>query len=139
MNFREAIASIPYAPNQTQATGIVAPIMRATGHILYLVGALAEPGYVLTDEEAFNELVAAQGHLSTTAASYEQAPLSSVCAGHIGSFIAAVRLAHDEYAEWPEEERGRNLKDLADRAASLGSILDLELTGIRSSDPGRTL
>ena len=43
LTFGEAIAAILYEAHQPQATGLVAAIMRATGHILYLVGAFADP------------------------------------------------------------------------------------------------
>lgn len=139
MNFREAIAAIPYAPVEPNATGIVAPIMRASGHILYTVGALAEPGYTIPEEEVLNELRAAQAHLTGTIAAVATAAVSTACIERVSTYVIAVGLAADEYADWPEDERGRNLKDLADRSAALGSFFDTELAGLYRSDPGRSL
>ena len=137
--FREAVNAIPFAPTDSIATGLLAPIMRAAGHILYLVGAFAEPGYTLTDDEVRRELEHAAAHLVGTRTVAEQAPISSTIRSHINAFIEAVTYAGLEYPEWPEDERGPNLKDLADRTAALGSAFDLELAGIRHSNPGRTL
>ena len=144
VNFRETIAAIAYRPNQVEATGLLAPIIRATGHILYVTAALAveaeEPeAYHLTDEEALRELTAAAGHLSRTVATTEAAPVSNACKQHVILFCDAVRLAGEEYPLWSDEDRGPSLKDLADRAAQLGAFLDGELAGLRGSDPGRTL
>lgn len=144
MNFREAISAITYRPNQAEATGLLAPIIRASGHILYVTAALAveaeEPeAYHLTDEEALRELTAAAGHLSRTVATAEQAPISTACKDLLIIYCDAVRLAGEEYPLWSDEDRGPNLKDLADRTAQLGAFLDGELAGLRGSDPGRTL
>lgn len=138
-DFQSAIAAIPYAPTQTSATGLVAAIMRASGHILYLTGALAEPGYTLTVEEAARELAAAKDHLTRTIAVAGAAPISATARQRVTAFVTAVLLAHDEYGEWPEDERGNNLRALADRAAALGAFFDFELAGLPNSDPGRTL
>lgn len=141
MTFNEAIAAIPFNPNQSTATGLVAAIMRATGHILYLVGALAEgtENYELTDEEARRELQHAEGHLIRTSAVAESAPISATAKTYINAFVTAVVYANAEWESWDADTRGPNLRALADRAAALGAYLDLELAGIGASDPGRTL
>ena len=138
-NFREAIAAIPHNPSDQMATGILAPIMRASGHILYAVGALAEPGYNLTDEEVGREIDAAAAHLIGTVTTAERAPLSTAAKDIVRNFSTAVLAAGLEYRDWPHDERGRNLKDLADRATSLAAFFDNELAAVRGSQPGRTL
>jgi len=136
--FAEAIAAIPYAPQSSTATGLLAPIMRACGHILYLVGLMAEPAYDLTDEEAQRELTDASEHLSRTLAVIADAPLSGAAKNRIGAFILAVGWASTEWQEWPEDERGNNLTALAHRATALAAFLDREFIAI-NADPGRTL
>jgi hypothetical protein len=146
MTFREAIAAIPYRSAQPNATGVLAPIVRATGHILYVTATLASSEqtperYTLTDEEAHRELQAAAAHLTRVPTAAEQAPVSAACKALIISFCNAVAEANAEYDDWEPDDRGTNLKDLADRAAALASFLDYELLGLQqgASDPGRTL
>jgi hypothetical protein len=137
--FNDLIAQIPYNPVQTTARGLLAPLMKATGHVLYLVGALAEPGYTLTEEEVQRELADASEHLTGTVAAVGAAPLSRIAKERINAFVLAVDAAENEYPSWSADDRGNNLSALAHRAASLAAFLDGELVGINNSDPGRTL
>lgn len=139
MNFREVIAAIPFNPTGDTATGLVAPIMRATGHILYVIGAFAEPDYVLSDEEVQRELTDANAHLSGTTATAQDAPISAAIRAQIINFVNAVHYAAEEYPEWPTEERGPNLASLANAATALGTLFDAELAGVTDSNPGRSL
>lgn len=137
--FAEALADIPYQPTDVQATGLLAPIVRACGHILYLVGAIAEPGYTLAEGEAIRELEHAEAHLTSTVATADHAPISNSAKTRVRAFCVAVQQARIEFNEWAEDDRGSNLKALADRAAALAAFFDLELAGVQQSDPGRTL
>jgi hypothetical protein len=113
--------------------------MRATGHILYVVGAFAEPNYVLTDEEVQRELTDASTHLVGTSAVAAGAPISTIVKRKIDNFVDAVHYASEEYHEWPAEERGPNLASLANAATALGTLFDADLAGVTDSNPGRSL
>ena len=139
MSFQSEITVIPFGPGATNATGILAPIIRASGHILYLYGALAEPGYVLTDEEAVIELTHAADHLNQTRNVAEAAPISYIAKTYIAAFCSATKFALAEWSEWNTDDRGSHLRDLANRAAAIGAYLDNELAGVGLSDPGSSL
>lgn len=139
MSFAEAIERIPYTSTNQNATGVFAPIMRASGHILYACAAQADEGYTVTPEEIQNELQHASSHLVTTAVSAESSPLSSTAKTYISAFYDATQTAAEEYPDWPETERIQNLRSLADRAASIAAFFDNEYAGIRDSNPGTTL
>ena len=140
MSFTDHINAIPYdATIPDRATGILAPIMRTTGHILYLYGALAEPGYVLNEEEAHRELEHAADHLRATDSYISEAPISTRAKDILTNFINATRVASEEWDNWPETDRGPRLRDLANRAAAIGSFLDGELAGIEGAHPGSSL
>jgi hypothetical protein len=139
MTFREAIAAIPFQSEQPNATGLLAPITRATGHIMYVIATLADTAYELSDEEAVTELGHATTHLTRTIATAEQAPISTRSRSLIAAWVNAVAAAMVEYNDWPADERGRNLKDLADRSAALAAHFDFEFAGLSGSDPGRSL
>lgn len=139
MTFRESINAIPYAPSQPSATGLLAPIIRAMGHILYVAATAADPNTALADAEAINELTEAKVHLLGTLAVVHNAPLSEVGKTAILNWVDAVNAANDEWNDWPADERPSSLKDLANRCAALAALLDLELVGLRNSDPGSSL
>jgi hypothetical protein len=137
--FATNIAAIPYNPGAQAATGLFAPIMRAAGHILYAMAAVADTGYTIPDDEVRRELEHAAGHLTTTIGAADIAPISANAKLYISHFCGAVLCAGLEWAEWTEDQRGQNLKDLANRAAAIAAFCDLELAGVRGSDPGRSL
>ena len=137
--FAEAIAAVPFSGTSSAATGLLAPIMRATGHILYAVAANADEGYTITDEEVRRELEHAAGHLHSTVSTADAAPISTVCKERVRAFCEATLAAGLEWSDWPEAERGNNLRHLANRAAALGVIFDQELAGVRGSDAGSSL
>lgn len=140
MTFVQYIASIPYDATSSQATGLFAPIMRASGHILYCLAASSDEGnYVITNDEAQRELEHATVHLASTIEIADKAPISTLCKTYIQSFCEAVLAASIEWGEWTIPQRSTNLKDLADRAAALGAFFDKEFAGIRDSNPGFTL
>lgn len=138
--FNAALETIPYSPAQSDARGLLAPLMRASGHILYLIGATAEEKHVVMPEEEKNELTAAAAHLADT--SLLTLPVISDEANrHIKTFVTAVGIARDNFEGWSPEDRTTALRNLANRAAGLGAFLDRELTGINpaQSDPGSAL
>lgn len=143
-NFTTALAVIPYAPTRPEARGIIAPLLRATGHLLFLLAHMSIPANdthtQLTPEEQLNELTHARTHLS--GGNYTDLPtVSTTAKGYYTAFIAGVETARSNWASWAADARIGALRDLTNRAAGLGTILDRELTGIdhADSDPGSTL
>lgn len=139
MTFSADIAEIPFNPAQQTATGLLAPIMRASGHILYTMAAIADEGYTISDEEVQRELEHAAGHLIATTATVDDAPVSAACKNIVRAFCAATLAAHQEWTSWPEADRTNNLRHLANRASAIGAFFDGELAGVFNSDPGSSL
>lgn len=139
MAFRDQIALIPFSSSQRDATGILAPLVRSMGHVLYACAAIADEGYAIEETEVKNELDHAAGHLSTSLAEVHRAPLSQRGKDLILYYVEAVHNARDEFTAWSSDDRINNLKDLANRAAALAAFLDAECIGIRDSQPGSSL
>jgi hypothetical protein len=139
MAFSDQISLMLFAPMGRNATGVLAPIIRAMGHILYCAGAQAESGYNLTDEEVRDELQSAAAHLTLTTTNIAAAPVSQRAKDYILAWVQAIYDAETEYAGWDHDTRVANFKDLANRAAGLAAFLDGECMGLRGSDPGSSL
>jgi hypothetical protein len=139
MAFREQIALIPFHSTQREATGILAPLVRSMGHVLYACAALADGGYTIEENEVQYELNHAASHLSTSLEQVHRAPLSQRGKDLILHYVEAVHNARDEFPAWNTDDRISNLKDLANRAAALAAFLDAECIGLRDSQPGSSL
>ncbi len=135
--FGTILATIPYAPAQANAKGLIPTMIRSMGHILYCVGALADKEYKFSETEMQNELNHAAEHLDASVV-LEANALSGTAKEHIIAYCTAVGHAKDSARFWSEADRIRLLKDLANRAAGLGAFLDREFIGI-ASDPGTSL
>lgn len=143
--FAEEIAKVPYTPRQTDAAGLLAPVFRAVGHILFATAlsstqtpdaAGTAPIVAVTDEEILEELRHAGAHWN---AINQGENLSTATGQVITALGAGITNAVAEYPEWPAATKTSNLRDLANRTAGLASVLDRELAGIRDSDPGYAL
>lgn len=135
--FSTVLATIPYTPSQANAKGLLPMMIRSMGHIIYCVGALADPNYKFTEAEMQNELDHAAEHLDASVV-LEAHALSTTAKEYIIAYCTAVGHAKDSARFWPEAERTRLLRDLANRTAGLGAFLDREFIGI-ASDPGTSL
>jgi hypothetical protein len=143
--FNDLTRSIPFAPTSEYAKGLLAPLVRATGHVLFLLAATAsrtEAGpLILTPEEEKNELVHAAAHLDTAHFLEAVVPLSSGAKTNVVTFALLVNQARDNWDNWLPEDRPLCLRNLANAAAGLAAFLDRELTGLpaANSDPGSSL
>ena len=140
--FTTALNAIPYSPRQAQAKGIIAPLIRSSGHILFLTACLSamavpEAAAIMTEEEAIDELRQASAHVDpaniprTIEFSTRGAELLAVYTGAINTAVAG-------YHDWTAADRLTACRNLSNRAAALGAFLDREFTGIpeAESDPG---
>lgn len=142
--FSTAIATIPFAPRQENAKGIIAPLIRATGHLLFLLAHItvqaSENHTPLTDTEQQQELTDAANHL--TASNFPDLPtVSTTAKTHLAAFVLGVNNARDNWTTWAADARGGALRDLTNRAAAIGTILDREFTGLAANavDPGSSI
>lgn len=138
--FATAITLLPTDPSrQREATGILAPIIRAGGHILYaLAASIDEDKYTISPEEVLDEIRHAEAHLFAAVDATTDAPISAVAK----AYITAIRLAAvayiTEYESWNNGEGIANLRSLANATAAVGAYLDRELAGL-TSYPGSSL
>lgn len=139
MAFTDSIEAIPFQPGGQMATGLLAPLIRSMGHVLYCCGASAEPSYTLTIQEVQDELTHATDHLATTLEVVHNAPLSQRAKDLILHYVQAVHDAQTESAAWSADDTTANFKNLANRAAALAAFLDGECVGLRGSYPGSSL
>jgi hypothetical protein len=135
------LSTIPFSPSGQLARGIIAPIMRAAGHLLYLRADLAnEAGSFahMTPEEQKNEVQHAKEHLAGANLPADLDTLSVTAKGHIGVFVANVGYIYDGWDGFNADDRANLVSSAAHRAAALGCFLDRELTGINTTatDPG---
>jgi hypothetical protein len=137
-NFATHIAAIPFNAGGQQASGLLAPMVRAMGHILYAFAAFSDPGYTIPDEEVKRELEHAAGHIASTPAVADVAPISTNAKNYVIAFYGALLCANLEWDAWTADERGTNLRNLANRAAAIAAFFDTEYAGIVAS-PGSTV
>ena len=136
MAFTDTIRALPFTPRTANASGFIPPMLRAMGHILYVLGCLADEAVPKTDEEVLNELRHAQEHWNARATTEAVSTPTRDRAASIGT---ALTEAIEEYPGWETDARINNLRDLAHRLIQYGADLDRELVGIRDSDPGTSL
>jgi hypothetical protein len=126
--------------SEDNARGLVAPVIRAMGHILFALAALSETPVTMTEEEILDELRAASAHLTGTL-THNPEYLSAPTAGAVTNFAAAVRLTSEAAGSWTPEQRISALGTVATAGAGLATLLDRDLAGIsvRDSYPGNSL
>lgn len=134
---QELLNQIPFQPTGANATGMLTCIVRSMGHILYLVGMLAEDGYTMSDEEQQNELDHAASHLDASIVAASNT-LSTTTKQMVTAYISAVEHCKASALSWGTDDKKRTLRDLANRAAGLAAVLDRECIGI-ASNPGSSL
>lgn len=138
MAFTDTIAQIPFTPSTTNGRGFLPPIVRAQGHVLYLLGNLADAeNHPVTDEEALSELRAAEEHFR--ARSNPEETISTGTRAFATLLNTALTEAITEYPGWTPENRLTNLRNLAHRVVAFSAVLDRELAGLTDSDAGSSL
>lgn len=141
--FTNNLEVIPYAPQSQVAKGLLAPLLRASGHVLYLLAATAQTPeggeHLLTIEEEIHELTAASEHLAGTNVS--TAVLSEATRAHVAALQQGYADIATNFTAWNLADRLRGLRSLTNRTAGLAARLDRELAGISRdfSDPGISL
>lgn len=135
------LGMIPYLPQQQYAKGILPPIMRAAGHLLYLRADLANEQANfnhLTAEEQKNEVMHAREHLAGANLPVDLPTLSITAKNHIINLITGVEILYALWDGLSAEQRINAVASAAHRTSGLACFLDRELTGITSgnSDPG---
>lgn len=136
MPFVETINRIPFAPRTAQGAGFLPPIVRAQGHILYLLGCLAEDSIEVGVPHALGELAHAREHWHERERTQN---ISDRASEEADTLELAIAECAQEYEEWTDETRLTNIRSLANRVVQYAANLDRELVGLTSSDPGSTL
>lgn len=136
MAFADTIRALPFTGRVQQATGFLAPMVRAMGHILFLMGCVADADVTVNAGEAEAELDHAVEHWNARANTEAVSTASRDRATAIGTALTEARA---EWPNWNDEQRVANLRDLAQRILQYCADLDRELVGIRESDPGTAL
>lgn len=135
--FEEILAALPYAPRTEHGEGFLAPLARTTGHLLYLLGRLADtPTRRPTDNQITEELSSLSEHLSSFAIPEY---MSTAAKNETTAFLSGVHFIRDHFMEWEPDDRITRLRDFDNRVIALHSRLDREVLGIRASDPGQSL
>lgn len=136
MAFADTIKQLPFQARTPTGSGFFPPMFRASQHILYLVGCIADDDVTVTEKDALGELEEARKHwdarLKTPALSTDIITKSDLIGTAIAEAIA-------EYPKWKAETATTNLRDLAHRIAQHAADLDRELVGNRDADPGTSL
>jgi len=136
VTFATDIAALPFAPAQPEAVGLLPPIARTLGHLMFVLEHVAAERNALTEDELLAELTHARSHwdaINTNEA------LSFATTAELNKVGAAIRSAAREYGGWDRDNRIRNLRDLSNRIVGFTVALDRELVGSRVSDPGFNL
>lgn len=127
-------------PRTENATGLLSPIMRAMGHLLYALAASSATIPLVTPEEIHDEVRSAAAHLDSTITA-EASVLSDEAHQRILHIKTYATQAANDWTEWPEADRPRCLLALVNAFMSLTVFLDRELAGIQyyETDPGSAL
>lgn len=134
--FSDTMAQIAVPTGGGVASGFLPPIIRAQGHILYLLGCLADPDVTVSTEDAIAELTAAKDHLDERTATTAISTAASVL---LGAWTMAIGEATAEYTAWTDEARIQNLRAIANKVVGIACVLDRELVGLTGSNPGHAL
>lgn len=136
MAFKESMAELPFRGLTPDGNGFFPPMMRASGHILYLLGMVADDKITVTNDEAVAELQHAQKHWVARKITDAVSDRAQKRAKDLG---LAIGYAITEYPTWADTAKAGNLRDLNNRILHYAAELDRELTGLTDSDPGTSL
>jgi hypothetical protein len=147
--FTTLAAEIPYRPQGANAMGLLAPLVRSMGHILFLLACVAHedtnptdpPNPILSPEEKQNELTHAKDHLPPLVDINESPVLSALAKTNIITYYTLINTLNTDWAGWDHNAKMATLRSTANATAALAAFLDQELAGFRSdqSDPGTSL
>jgi hypothetical protein len=123
---------------QANATGLIGPLMRAMGHLLYALAASAATPPTATPEEIKDEINAAAAHLLGTTNISEDC-LSNEIIVALDTIQETTNHANVLWDNWEDNVKKENLILLINAYMSVATKLDRELAGITDSDPGSSL
>ena len=136
MAFADTLKELPFTPRTPTGSGFLPPMFRGSGHILYLVGVLADDKTTVTDDEAKAELQQAREHWN---ARIVTPAISTIAIEKAARTQTLIDEAIAEYDGWNADTRIANIRDLGHRVSQFMADLDRELVGIPNSDPGTSL
>lgn len=137
MSFEENIQKISFIPQTENGRGFLPPILRISGHFLYLLGRLSDtPTRRPTENQIRQELDAVSNHLTDfTIPTF----LSQTSKDILYAMLSAQEDLKAEFFSWNEEAQISNLRSLANRLVEVLVLLDREVLGLRDSDSGASL
>lgn len=135
--FEEAISEISFAPSTENGAGLLPPLTRTAGHLLYLLGRLSDtPTRRPTDNQIREEIDSTKIHLTNlTIPDY----LSTSTKDILDKWMRASEALFEQIATWEMETRIQNLRALCNRTIQLMVVLDRETLGLTESDAGQSL
>lgn len=139
MAFTDDLAALPIQSNTQDAKGFLPPILRAAGHLLFVLGNAADETIELTEEnetELLDELVHAKGHWDAIT---RNDAISTEATARLDAFGTAFTSAITEFGGWDRQAKLRNTRDLANRIVSFAAAMDRELVGLTDSSAGTVL
>src|SRR3954471_13556448 len=101
MAFSDTINSIPFTPRTQNGSGFLPPIVRAQGHVLYLLGVLADEDVTVDEADALSELTAAEQHFHARADASET--VSTATRGLATLLNTALAEAVAEFPDWDQD------------------------------------
>lgn len=135
--FAEIVAELPFTPTTEQGKGFLAPLLRTSGHLLYLAAQMGEEeNRRPTAAQKKEEIEAALAHWAGVEINDS---FSKGAKEYMEKISSALRATQTEHPNWTAEASVENFKLLANRIAQLFSTLDREVLGIRESDAGFSL
>jgi len=135
--FAEHLATIPFTTRSQEAVGFLPPMIRALGHLTFVLAVVAdEDDTSMTDEDILAELDHAIVHWNQIADPETTSVASTTQVNELNRLLA---LAKTEWPDWEHKDRVKNIRDTANRIVGFTVALDRELVGLRDSDAGSQL
>lgn len=136
-----------YTPKTSEGRGFLPPFLRGLGHLLYALGIadeeLPKTKSATADKKATDavkkvkdEITAAMGHLDKIEITDA---FSSVARDQLVVFSSTLGALNKEFEGWDRDAQVNNLTSLVNKAFGITAMLDRELIGLRTSDPGSSL
>lgn len=137
MNFAESIERIPFNASTDNGRGFIGPLIRLSGHLLYILGNLHNtPSRRPTDAQIRTEMDAMLRHFEGfNVPNY----LSTAAKTRLDQYIESVNLMNTEIETWDHDTRVANVRALSNRTAEIAVFLDKEILGITDSDAGQDI
>ena len=108
-------------PTEVQSFGLIAPLMRASGHLLFALAGMKNETEAaqMTAEEVSREISDAATHLNIQRT--EPSILSTTSQRHLTDIASACTYAAENNPEWTTEQREQVLTVIVNNVAGFGS------------------